>query len=351
MEASISVISRSPDSKLFLCASKGKRTIVEREHLLSVLRRGIPSNVTITRDGRVRRRDGKAIPCDVLATQFGKSSTKTIYVSSAVLSGDEYCGTRKKTGILLDGSAWFVKERGGNGTYFDHVSEHIASQIIKSLGIDAQDTLLVVFHGAQAVAVKDFVPRGATLTEFGDTGDSTTYDEPFRDFAYSINNVLKFISANSKLEDRRSAEQWYLQLLAADILIDNVDRHSHNWGFIRRGNSYRMSPVFDSGSSLYYMYGDKQLRAFNRLADADLLQHIDKHKVAVRASDGGKYPFAVFVRKYKDSYLKDALVWLRRSLDWHKVDDIIDRAAFCSVERGEFLKRVLRLRAKYILGV
>lgn len=36
-----------------------------------------------------------------------------------------------------------------------------------------------------------------------------------------------------------------------DALIANFDRHGSNWGFIKKDNQYRLSPVFDNRSGLF----------------------------------------------------------------------------------------------------
>jgi len=58
---------------------------------------------------------------------------------------------------------------------------------------------------------------------------------------------------------------WWGRTVSFDAIIANTDRHSENWGFIRRQadtperGTYEMAPVFDNGTSLGFVVRDEDL--------------------------------------------------------------------------------------------
>lgn len=76
--------------------------------------------------------------------------------SDCTLSGILYSGSEKKTGIVYHDEAYMLKFRkvvNGQPSY-SHISEYLASHIIKTTGLDVHDTLLGIYKGQEVVAVK-----------------------------------------------------------------------------------------------------------------------------------------------------------------------------------------------------
>lgn len=57
------------------------------------------------------------------------------------------------------------------------------------------------------------------------------------------------------------------EMFLVDFLICNRDRHGANVEIIKKGNKYRLSPLFDHGLSLFFNVTD-----FNKLKNEDLLE-------------------------------------------------------------------------------
>ena len=59
-------------------------------------------------------------------------------------------------------------------------------------------------------------------------------------------------------------------MFIVDALIANFDRHGSNWGFIKKYNKYRLSPILDNGSSLALIRITERvdLNKINRMIDS-----------------------------------------------------------------------------------
>ncbi|WDI30555.1 HipA domain-containing protein [Hyphococcus flavus] len=69
--------------------------------------------------------------------------------------------------------------------------------------------------------------------------------------------------------------EWWTQAATFDALIGNTDRHPENWGLLRRVGDlsdarYRLSPIFDNGTSLGYEFSE------NNISNVDIEAYVSK---------------------------------------------------------------------------
>ena len=67
--------------------------------------------------------------------------------------------------------------------------------------------------------------------------------------------------------------QWWVDALLFDALIGNTDRHQDNWGFVFRPDCFRLSPLFDNGTSLGH---ERLIDKVERWSDSDINRYIGK---------------------------------------------------------------------------
>lgn len=169
-----------------------------------------------------------------------------------------YGGSELKMNFYIDGFKYMVKfpdpirEKGKNISYVNnHFSEYIGSMIFKLLGINTQEVELVTCTLNEkkkiVVACKDFLKNDETLIELKNISYSLN---PDKKYTSSINDIYEMIQLLPNLENREEVINEFWRIFIVDTLIGNPDRHLGNIGFIKKDNTYRLSPVYDCGSSL-----------------------------------------------------------------------------------------------------
>lgn len=265
-------------------------------------------------------------------------------------SGITYAGSEKKLGIIYHSTAYMLKFRKilhGRPTY-SHVSEYLASNIIKTLDLDVHDTILGTYQGEEVVAVKDFTKEtGEVLIEFSSSGDSSYDTERNRHSFYSYEEIVYLLGQHRKIIDTEILIKRFWEMFIADALIANFDRHGYNWGFLKGSSSYRLAPIYDNGSSL-----------FPRLQD----EAIDKILNSTEEMNRRTYEFPtsqILLKGKKSSYYevinggefeecRNAEKRIMDRMDFGKIDKCIDDTEFISDKRKVFYKKILRYRCQCI---
>ena len=142
-----------------------------------------------------------------------------------------------------------------------HLSEYIASKIIKSLGYKVHEVAIVEYHGRPGCLIQLYKE---SLVTFGGLGTSTLEGE---NLIYDLDSLQDLFN-EGKYADDFEAYLWDTFLL--DALISNLDRHPNNWGFFKRFGLYYQAPLFDNASSLY------SINAFDVNKMLDLEMYIQK---------------------------------------------------------------------------
>lgn len=270
--------------------------------------------------------------------------------SNCASSGILYSGSEKKTGILYRDEAYMLKFRkvvNGQPSY-SHISEYLASHIIKTTGLDVHDTLLGIYKGQEVVAVKDFTAgTGETLVEFSSTGDSSFDTEREKHTVYSYREIEYLLEQHTKVIVRQELVRRFWEMFIVDAFIANFDRHGYNWGFLKGISSYRLAPIYDNGSSLFPRLQDEELdRILNSQEELDKrTYHFPTSQILL---DGKKSSYYEVINNGDFAGCKEAEKKITDKIDFKKINRCIDETAFISENRKEFYKLILRYRYKHI---
>ena len=261
-----------------------------------------------------------------------------------------YSGAERKKSILINEKPYLVKfqKNSREGLRFNHVSEYLGSHIFSLLGIETQETFLGIYKGENVVVIQDFLGEDEIFVPFNGVGDSSLEQDKEK-YKYSYEDIIVILKANVKLTDVHQTIDLFWDMFIVDAFIANFDRHGSNWGFIKKDNMYRLSPVFDNGSSLF-----PQLNSDEKI-DAVLgsQEEIDKRIYKFPTSQvkymGKKSSYYEIISSLAFEECNKALVRIVKRIDLEKVNKLIDTVENISEKRRFFYKTILEQRYEKIL--
>lgn len=236
-------------------------------------------------------------------------------------------GQLVKWNIKRDGKFYFVKtgtESYGTFSPIEPVAEYIAFEIGRELGINVIETKL---EGVKYINKEVLV----SITE-SFLNDSEMY-----------RSVSQFLTEDEKNCDElddiifnrfgKYKKEMY-DMIVFDFLINNIDRHLNNFGFIcdELGNIKEFAPIFDNGLSLFSDLNGSELTRNFILLD--------------RASQSK--PFRS--KHYKQIKLvpKEYIKYIDNLAGVYNIIDSID---FISGNRKELIKKLIQTRNDYLKGL
>ena len=264
--------------------------------------------------------------------------------------GRFYSGAERKKSILINGNAYLVKfqKNSRDGLRFNHVSEFLGSHIFSMLGIETQETQLGTFGNENVVVIKDFLSDDEVFVPFNGIGDSSLEQDKEK-YQYSYEDIIKMLKENIKLTDVEQTIDLFWDMFIVDALIANFDRHGSNWGFIKKDNKYRLSPIFDNGSSLFpQLNTDEKIQAV--LNDQEEIeQRIYMFPTSQVKYQGKKSSYYDIISSLAFEECNNALVRITERVDLNKINKLIDSIENISDLRREFYKTILKERFQIIL--
>lgn len=264
--------------------------------------------------------------------------------------GRFYSGAERKKSILINDNAYLVKfqKNSRDGLRFNHVSEFLGSHIFSMLGIETQETQLGTFGNENVVVIKDFLSEEEVFVPFNGIGDSSLEQDKEK-YQYSYEDIIKMLKENIKLTDVEQTIDLFWDMFIVDALIANFDRHGSNWGFIKKDNKYRLSPIFDNSSSLFpQLNTDEKIQAV--LNDQEEIgQRIYKFPTTQVKYQGKKSSYYDIISSLAFEECNNALVRITERVDLNKINKLIDSIENISDLRREFYKTILKERFEIIL--
>ena len=261
-----------------------------------------------------------------------------------------YSGAERKKSIMINGNAYLVKfqKNSREGLRFNHVSEYLGSHIFAMLGIETQETNLGLYNGENIVAIKDFLEEDETFVPFNGVGDSSLEQDKEK-YQYTYDDIIEMLKDNMKLTDVEQTIDLFWDMFIIDALIANFDRHGSNWGFIKKDNKYRLSPIFDNGSSLFpQLNTDEKIDAvLNDQSEID--QRIYKFPTSQVKYHGKKSSYYEVISSLEFEECNRALVRITERVDLNKMNKLIDSIEAISEKRKGFYKTILKQRFEKIL--
>ena len=264
--------------------------------------------------------------------------------------GRFYTGAERKKSISINGKAYLVKfqKNARDGLRFNHISEFIGSHIFAMLGIETQETQLGLYDGENVVVMKDFLSDDEVFVPFNGIGDSSLEQDKEK-YRYSYEDIIAMLKDNVKLTDVAQTIDLFWDMFIVDAFIANFDRHGSNWGFIKKDNQYRLSPVFDNGSSLFpQLNTDEKIQ--NVLGNqAEIEQRIYKFPTSQVKYHGKKSSYYDIISSLAFEECNKALIRITERVDLNRIYKLIDSVEGISDIRRVFYKTILQQRFEKIL--
>ncbi len=261
-----------------------------------------------------------------------------------------YSGAERKKSILVLGRPYLIKfqKNSREGLRFNHVSEYLGSHIFSMLGIETQETDLGIYNGENVVAIRDFLGEDEVFVPFNGLGDSSLEQDKEK-YQYSYNDIIAMLKENIKLTDVEQTIDLFWDMFIIDALIANFDRHGSNWGFIKKDNKYRLSPIFDNGSSLFpQLNTDEKIdQVLNNQEEINM--RIYKFPTSQVKYKGKKSSYYEIISSLEFEECNNALVRITERADLNKINKLIDLVEGISDKRKGFYKIIIKQRFEKIL--
>jgi hipA-like C-terminal domain len=261
-----------------------------------------------------------------------------------------YSGAERKKSILVSGSPYLIKfqKNSREGLQFNHVSEYLGSHIFSMLGIETQETDLGIYHGENVVAIRDFLGEDEVFVPFNGLGDSSLEQDKEK-YQYSYDDIIAMLKENIKLTDVEQTIDLFWDMFIIDALIANFDRHGSNWGFIKKDNKYRLSPIFDNGSSLFpQLNTDEKIdQVLNNQEEINM--RIYKFPTSQVKYKEKKSSYYEIISSLEFEECNNALVRITERADLNKINQLIDLVEGISDKRKRFYKIIIKQRFEKIL--
>ena len=154
---------------------------------------------------------------------------------------------------------------------------------------------------------------------------------------------------NVKLTDVEQTIDLFWDMFIIDALIANFDRHGSNWGFIKKDNKYRLSPVFDNGSSLFpQLNTDEKIQKILE-NEYEINRRIYEFPTSQVQYNGQKSSYYAIISSLAFEECNHALVRIVQRVDLDKINKLIDTVENISEIRKEFYKTIIKQRYEKIL--
>lgn len=261
-----------------------------------------------------------------------------------------YSGAERKKCILINEKPYLVKfqKNSREGLRFNHVSEYLGSHIFNLLGIETQETFLGTYKGENVVVIQDFLGEDEIFVPFNGVGDSSLEQDKEK-YQYSYEDIIKMLQDNVKLTDVHQTVDLFWDMFIVDAFIANFDRHGSNWGFIKKNNIYRLSPVFDNGSSLFPQLNSDQKIEAVLSSQEEIDKRIYKFPTSQVKYLGKKSSYYEIISSLAFEECNKALVRIVKRIELSKIDRLIDNVENISEIRRDFYKIILKQRYEKIL--
>lgn len=264
--------------------------------------------------------------------------------------GKLYGGSEEKLALIHDGKKYMVKFQKDSpyGLRFNHISEYVGSHIYNMLGINAQETILGTYKDRYVVGCLDFLEDDEKFVPFNDVGESTI-DDDMENYQYSYEDILELLNANKKLTNTQDTVSAFFDMFIVDSLIGNFDRHGMNWGFIKKGDKYRLSPVFDNGSCMYPSMIDEDEMKEIMESEEETKKRVYEFPRSQILLDGKKSSYFEVISSLRFDEINEALKRIYKKIEIEKLYEIIDGIEIISSIHKDFYKHMLKARYEMII--
>lgn len=235
------------------------------------------------------------------------------------------------------------------------VTEYIACHVFRSMGFEAQETLLGTFTDASGntrdvVACRDFAEGGKRLIEFAHLKNACLENE-LDGYSTELSSILKAIDEQRLiLPDRLRTFFW--EQFIGDALLANFDRHNGNWGILvnERIKHADIAPVYDCGSCLFPQIGEDTMAKV--LADPnEIYDRVYLFPRSTLMIDRARISYYEFITSLENYECDAALMNLSRFINMGVIESIIWSTPGLDDLQREFYLKIISARKEGILDV
>lgn len=271
--------------------------------------------------------------------------------------GGASCG---KIGVIYNGENYLLKFPGSlKETQIKNIdtsysnsstSEYIGSQIYSLLCIDVHETFLGLYDNKVVVACKDFLADNERLWDFAVLKTSMPIYDAEGDVltggSTNLTETLSVIENHPDLENiKDELRNRFWEMFVVDALIGNPDRNNGNWGIISDGSHFRLSPVFDNGSSFHFRKSDGQLKEILK-SKSEMQIQAYKGRVCIFEEDGKRINPYKFISSLQNEDCNKAVKRIVPRINLDKIFQIIDETPDLSEIRKTFCKDTVKIRTE-----
>ena len=228
------------------------------------------------------------------------------------------------------------------------ISEYISCQIIKTLGLNVQETILGTFKDKIGVACKDFTGNGYVLKQFAELKNSQI-ETSENGYGTEINEVIETID-NQTVFDQKELKNFFWDMFIVDALLGNFDRHNGNWGFLVNAElkDIKIAPIFDCGSCLYPQPNDEMLKSILN-DEKEMNSRVFVFPTSALKENNKKINYFDYISSLQNEDCNQALKRIFPRIDLKKINTIITETPFISDIRKQFYQEIIKLRYEKIL--
>lgn len=232
------------------------------------------------------------------------------------------------------------------------ISEHIACQIIKTLGLKVQDTILGKYNTASeekiVVACKDFTNYGKVFKQFAELKNSQI-ETSKNGYGTELEEVIETIEGQ-QIYDSKELKEFFWNMFIADSLVGNFDRHNGNWGFLidEKSQTIEIAPIYDCASCLYPQLTDERISEIIN-NDEEINARVYTFPTSALKENDKKINYFDYISSLKNEDCNFAVLRIVPLINIDKIDEIIDETPEISSVRKEFYKKIIKERYEKIL--
>ena len=228
------------------------------------------------------------------------------------------------------------------------ISEYISCQIIKTLGLNVQETILGTFKDKIGVACKDFTGNGYVLKQFAELKNSQI-ETSENGYGTELNEVIETID-HQTVFDQKELKNFFWDMFIVDALLGNFDRHNGNWGFLVNAElkDIKIAPIFDCGSCLYPQPNDEMLKSILN-DEKEMNSRVFVFPTSALKENNKKINYFDYISSLQNEDCNQALKRIFSRIDLKKINTIITETPFISDIRKQFYREIIKLRYEKIL--